>query len=114
MRIARLSRAAAIASLAIVAVACGGSTSSGTGGSKGTISIGVDLPESGEAASSGLRAPHGAESSAHRAGTPATAVSRRGAQHTKPVNPPPPPWRMPRSTRVRHFVSGGTCCSAST
>src|ERR1700704_6360921 len=68
MRIARLSRAAAIASLAIVAVACGGGTSSGTGGSKGTISIGVDLPESGAAASSGLPTLNGVKYAVQKAG----------------------------------------------
>ena len=67
MRIARLSRVAAIASLAIVAVACGGGTSSG-GGSKGTISIGVDLPESGAAASSGLPTLNGVKFAVQKAG----------------------------------------------
>src|ERR1700730_18186554 len=67
MRIARLSRVAAIASLAIVAVACGGGTSSG-GGSKGTISIGVDLPESGAAASAGLPTLNGVKYAIQKAG----------------------------------------------
>jgi branched-chain amino acid transport system substrate-binding protein len=68
MRIARLSRAAAMASLAIVAVACGGGTSSTGGGSKGTISIGVDLPESGAAASSGLPTLNGVKYAVQKAG----------------------------------------------
>jgi branched-chain amino acid transport system substrate-binding protein len=68
MRIARLSRAAAIASLAIVAVACGGGSSSTGGGSKGTISIGVDLPESGAAASSGLPTLNGVKYAVQKAG----------------------------------------------
>ena len=42
-----------------VAVACGGGSSGG--GTKGTIKIGVDLPESGAAASSGLPTLHGVE-----------------------------------------------------
>ena len=42
-----------------VAAACGGST--GGGSAKGTIKIGVDLPESGAAASSGLPTLHGVE-----------------------------------------------------
>ena len=53
MRTARLGRVVAIASLAIVAVACGGSPSSGTTTNKGTLAIGVDLPLSGEEGSQG-------------------------------------------------------------
>ncbi|MDQ6918446.1 MAG: branched-chain amino acid ABC transporter substrate-binding protein [Candidatus Dormibacteraeota bacterium] len=68
MRIARLSRAAAIASLAIVAVACGGNASTGGSGNKGTISIGVDLPESGAAASSGLPTLNGVKFAIQKAG----------------------------------------------
>ena len=44
---------------AFVAFACGGG--GGTSGTKGTIKIGVDLPESGAAASSGLPTLHGVE-----------------------------------------------------
>jgi len=44
---------------AFVAFACGGG--GGGGGTKGTIKIGVDLPESGAAASSGLPTLHGVE-----------------------------------------------------
>jgi branched-chain amino acid transport system substrate-binding protein len=68
MRIARLSRVAAIASLAVIAVACGGGSSTGSGGSKGTISIGVDLPESGAAASSGLPTLNGVKYAVQKAG----------------------------------------------
>src|SRR6202171_6083082 len=69
MRIARLSRAAAIASLAVIAVACGGGGGrSNGGGSKGTISIGVDLPESGAAASSGLPTLNGVKYAVQKAG----------------------------------------------
>jgi len=68
MRIARLSRVAAIASLAIVAVACGGGSSGTGGGNKGTISIGVDLPESGAAASSGLPTLNGVKFAVQKAG----------------------------------------------
>ena len=57
---ARLLAAAAVAVMA--AFACGGSTG-GSGGTanKGTLKIGVDLPESGAAASSGLPTLHGVE-----------------------------------------------------
>ena len=68
MRTARLGRVAAIASLAIVAMACGGGSSSTGGGNKGTISIGVDLPESGAAASSGLPTLNGVKFAVQKAG----------------------------------------------
>ena len=69
MRTTRLGRAAAIVALGLVAVACGGSTGSGgSGGSKGTISIGVDLPESGAAASSGLPTLNGVKYAVQKAG----------------------------------------------
>ena len=68
MRITRLGRVAAIAALAVIAAACGGGTSSGGGGSKGTISIGVDLPESGAAASSGLPTLNGVKFAVQKAG----------------------------------------------
>lgn len=45
---------------AFVAFACGGGGGN-SGGTKGTIKIGVDLPESGAAASSGLPTLHGVE-----------------------------------------------------
>ena len=67
MRTTRLGRAAAIFALGLVAVACGGS-SGGGGGSKGTISIGVDLPESGAAASSGLPTLNGVKFAVQQAG----------------------------------------------
>src|SRR5690242_20086347 len=53
----------AIAAGAAFAVfACGGSPSTGSsGGNKGTFKIGVDLPESGAAASAGLPTLHGVE-----------------------------------------------------
>jgi branched-chain amino acid transport system substrate-binding protein len=50
----------------VVAVACGGSTGSS---SKGTISIGVDLPESGAAASGGLSTLNGVKFAVQQAGT---------------------------------------------
>jgi branched-chain amino acid transport system substrate-binding protein len=53
MQSARLGRVVAIASLAIVAAACGGGTSTGTTTNKGTLAIGVDLPLSGEEGSQG-------------------------------------------------------------
>jgi len=69
MRTTRLGRAAAIIALGLVAVACGGGTGSGgSGGSKGTISIGVDLPESGAAASSGLPTLNGVKFAVQKAG----------------------------------------------
>ncbi|HVD01500.1 MAG TPA: branched-chain amino acid ABC transporter substrate-binding protein [Candidatus Dormibacteraeota bacterium] len=69
MRVTRLGRAAAIVALGLVAVACGGSTSgSGSGGSKGTISIGVDLPESGASSSSGLPTLNGVKYAVQKAG----------------------------------------------
>jgi branched-chain amino acid transport system substrate-binding protein len=69
MRTARLGRVAAIAAFAIVAVACGGGSGGGSGsGSKGTISIGVDLPESGAAASSGLPTLDGVKFAVQKAG----------------------------------------------
>jgi branched-chain amino acid transport system substrate-binding protein len=69
MRTTRLGRAAAIVALGLVAAACGGSTGSGgSGGSKGTISIGVDLPESGAAASSGLPTLNGVKFAVQKAG----------------------------------------------
>jgi branched-chain amino acid transport system substrate-binding protein len=68
MRTTRLGRAAAIVALGLVAVACGGGTSNGSGGSKGTISIGVDLPESGAAASSGLPTLNGVKFAVQKAG----------------------------------------------
>ena len=70
MRTARLGRVAAIAAFAIVAVACGGGGSGGGSGSgsKGTISIGVDLPESGAAASSGLPTLDGVKFAVQKAG----------------------------------------------
>ena len=69
MRTARLGLVAAIAAFAIVAVACGGGGSGGSGsGSKGTISIGVDLPESGAAASSGLPTLDGVKFAVQKAG----------------------------------------------
>jgi branched-chain amino acid transport system substrate-binding protein len=68
MRRVRLGRVAAIASMAIVAMACGGGTGTSSGGSKGTISIGVDLPESGAAASSGLPTLNGVKFAVQKAG----------------------------------------------
>ena len=68
MRTTRLARAAAIVALGLVAVACGGSTGGSGGGSKGTISIGVDLPESGAAASSGLPTLNGVKYAVLKAG----------------------------------------------
>jgi branched-chain amino acid transport system substrate-binding protein len=58
---ARFLAAAAGATFAVFA--CGGASSSNGGGtaSKGTFKIGVDLPESGAAASSGLPTLHGVE-----------------------------------------------------
>src|SRR5436189_3367665 len=50
-----------IAGAALAALACGGGTTGGGGGNKGTFKIGVDLPESGAAASSGLPTLHGVE-----------------------------------------------------
>jgi branched-chain amino acid transport system substrate-binding protein len=51
-----------------VAFACGG-TSGGTGSNKGTISIGVDLPESGAAASGGLSTLNGVKFAVQQAGS---------------------------------------------
>ena len=51
-----------------VAAACGGSTG-GTGSNKGTISIGVDLPESGAAASGGLSTLNGTKFAVQQAGS---------------------------------------------
>src|SRR5947209_16882968 len=69
MRTARLGRVAAIAALGLVAMACGGGSGSGSGdGSKGTISIGVDLPESGASASSGLPTLNGVKFAIQKAG----------------------------------------------
>ena len=75
MRTVRLGRVAAVAALAIVAVSCGGGTSSGTGTSKGTISIGVDLPESGAAASSGLPTLNGVKFAVQKAGAAVSGYS---------------------------------------
>jgi len=68
MRTTRLGRVAAIGALALVAAACGGGTGNGSGGNKGTISIGVDLPESGAAASSGLPTLNGVKFAVQKAG----------------------------------------------
>jgi ABC-type branched-subunit amino acid transport system substrate-binding protein len=51
-----------------VAAACGGG-GGGTGSAKGTISIGVDLPESGAAASGGLSTLNGVKFAVQQAGT---------------------------------------------
>jgi branched-chain amino acid transport system substrate-binding protein len=51
-----------VAGAALAAFACGGTTGGGGGtGNKGTFKVGVDLPESGAAASSGLPTLHGVE-----------------------------------------------------
>ncbi|TMC15367.1 MAG: hypothetical protein E6J29_00305 [Chloroflexi bacterium] len=68
MRTLRLGRFAAVAAFAVVAVACGGGTGGGGGGNKGTIAIGVDLPESGAAASSGLPTLNGVKYAISKAG----------------------------------------------
>ncbi|GAC1657837.1 MAG: branched-chain amino acid ABC transporter substrate-binding protein [Candidatus Dormibacteraceae bacterium] len=68
MRTARLGRVAAVAMFGVVAMACGGGTSTGGGSNKGTISIGVDLPESGAAASSGLPTLNGVKFAIQKAG----------------------------------------------
>src|SRR5438270_2240842 len=69
MRTARLGRVAAIAALGLVAMACGGGSGNGSGsGNKGTIAIGVDLPESGAAASSGLPTLNGVKFAIQKAG----------------------------------------------
>jgi branched-chain amino acid transport system substrate-binding protein len=68
MRTTRLGRVAAIVALGLVAVACGGNSGTSGGGSKGTISIGVDLPESGAAASSGLPTLNGVKYAVLKAG----------------------------------------------
>ena len=69
MRSARPGRVAAVAAFALVAVACGGGTGSSSGSSKGTIAIGVDLPESGAAASSGLPTLNGVKFAVQKAGS---------------------------------------------
>ena len=46
---------------AVLALACGGGGTTGGGANKGTLKIGVDLPESGAAASAGLPTLHGVE-----------------------------------------------------
>ena len=58
MKLPKLLAGLAVASVALAA--CGTSGGGGTG-NKGTIKIGVDLPESGAAASSGLPTLHGVE-----------------------------------------------------
>ena len=69
MRLARPGRVAAVAAFALVAVACGGGGSgSSSGSNKGTIAIGVDLPESGAAASSGLPTLNGVKFAIQKAG----------------------------------------------
>src|SRR5438105_2578821 len=68
MRTVRLARVAAVAAFAIVAVACGGGGGGTGGGNKGTIAIGVDLPESGAAASSGLPTLNGVKYAVTKAG----------------------------------------------
>jgi branched-chain amino acid transport system substrate-binding protein len=69
MRTVRLGGVAALAAFAVVAVACGGGGgSSSGGGNKGTISIGVDLPESGAAASSGVPTLNGVKFAVQKAG----------------------------------------------
>jgi branched-chain amino acid transport system substrate-binding protein len=52
----------------VVAAACGGS-GTGTGSNKGTIAIGVDLPESGASASGGLSTLNGVKYAVQLAGT---------------------------------------------
>jgi branched-chain amino acid transport system substrate-binding protein len=56
MRGIHLRSLALLAAAGLLALACGGSTSGGNngGGSKGTIKIGVDLPESGAESSNGI------------------------------------------------------------
>jgi branched-chain amino acid transport system substrate-binding protein len=55
MRGIHLRSLALLAAAGLLALACGGGTSGGnTGGSKGTIKIGVDLPESGAESSNGI------------------------------------------------------------
>src|SRR5262245_45344212 len=50
-----------VAGAALAAFACGGTTGGGGTATKGTFKVGVDLPESGAAASSGLPTLHGVE-----------------------------------------------------
>ena len=69
MRTDRFGRVAAVAAFGVVAMACGGSSGgTTTSGSKGTISIGVDLPESGAAASSGIPTLNGVKFAVQKAG----------------------------------------------
>lgn len=69
MRISRLGRVAAVAAFGIVAMACGGGGGGNSGGgNKGTILIGVDLPESGAAASSGIPTLNGVKFAIQKAG----------------------------------------------
>jgi branched-chain amino acid transport system substrate-binding protein len=63
-----LARVGAVVGIAALAAACGGGSTSGSGGSKGTISIGVDLPESGAAASAGLPTLNGVKYAVQKAG----------------------------------------------
>ena len=69
MRTDRFGRVAAVAAFGVVAMACGGGGGgTTTGGSKGTISIGVDLPESGAASSSGIPTLNGVKFAIQKAG----------------------------------------------
>ena len=67
MEIVRHSRLAVVAALGIVAIACGAGGGGG-GGNKGTIAIGVDLPENGAAASGGLSTLNGIKFAVQKAG----------------------------------------------
>lgn len=58
-----------VATAALFAFACGGNNSGGGNANKGTIKIGVDLPESGSEASDGIPTLHGIEFAVSQAGS---------------------------------------------
>jgi branched-chain amino acid transport system substrate-binding protein len=69
MHFRRLFRFAAVASVGLAVVACGGGNTGGGGGNKGTISIGVDLPLSGEEGSQGTPTLNGVKFAASQKGS---------------------------------------------
>lgn len=68
MHFRRLTRFAAVAGIGLAVVACGGGGGGG-GGNKGTISIGVDLPLSGEEGSQGTPTLNGVKFAASQKGS---------------------------------------------